>query len=55
MYWAQASQHVKVIEQARQDAWQIVKADPQLEQAPALAQVLARRLDEDSQAFLEKS
>lgn len=49
------SQHVKVIEQARQDAWQIVKADPQLEQAPALAQVLARRLDEDSQAFLEKS
>ena len=49
------SEHVKVIEQARQDAWQIVKADPQLEQAPALAQVLARRLDEDSQAFLEKS
>lgn len=49
------SEHVKVIEQARQDAWQIVQADPQLEQAPALAQVLARRLDEDSQAFLEKS
>ncbi len=39
---------------ARQEAQEIVAADPDLRQHPELAAVLARRLDEERAAYLEK-
>ena len=44
-----------VIEAARVEAEAVVAADPQLGEHRALAAAIARRLDEESQAFLERS
>ena len=44
-----------VVEAARVEAEAVVAADPQLGEHRALAAAIARRLDEESQAFLERS
>ena len=49
------TRHRKVIEAARGEAEAIVAADPQLRRHRVLAAAIARRLDEESQAFLERA
>jgi len=44
-----------VIEAARGEAEDIIAADPDLEDHPALAAAIADRLDEESQAYLERA
>ena len=44
-----------VIERARGEAEAVIAADPQLREHRALAAVIAQRLDEEAQAFLERS
>jgi ATP-dependent DNA helicase RecG len=43
-----------LIVKAREDAFAIVKADPSLEQHPALREVIASALDEEQAAYLER-
>ena len=44
-----------VIERARGEAEAVIAADPQLREHRALAAAIAQRLDEEAQAFLERS
>ena len=44
-----------VIERARGEAEAVIAADPQLREHRVLAAVIAQRLDEEAQAFLERS
>jgi ATP-dependent DNA helicase RecG len=46
--------HEDVIVQAREDAFALVGADPELSAHPQLAQAVARRLDADQAAYLER-
>ncbi|MCL3790180.1 ATP-dependent DNA helicase RecG [Actinomyces sp. 187325] len=45
----------RVIEQARGEAEAVIARDPRLEQHPDLAAAITERLDEESQAYLEKT
>ncbi|MGK2348769.1 ATP-dependent DNA helicase RecG [Actinomyces sp. W5033] len=45
----------RLIEQARQEAEAVIAQDPRLEQHPDLAAAIAERLDEESQAYLERA
>jgi len=47
-------EHEDLIEQAREDAFALIDADPELAQHPALAAALAARLDVEQAAFLER-
>jgi ATP-dependent DNA helicase RecG len=52
--WLSILDHEEIIEQAREDAFALVEADPTLEGHPALAAALAERIDEEQAAFLER-
>jgi ATP-dependent DNA helicase RecG len=52
--WLSILDHEEIIEQAREDAFALIDADPGLERHPALAAALAERIDEEQAAFLER-
>jgi ATP-dependent DNA helicase RecG len=52
--WLSILDHEDLIEQAREDAFALVEADPTLAGHPVLAAALAERVDEEQAAFLER-